>query len=62
MSTIRTPFVLPAGTYYIGDLCYIMSDEDWDEAIDLMYDSNREYIHALHTMKSGAQFVRYHVR
>lgn len=22
---------MPAGKYYVGDLCYVMSDEEWDE-------------------------------
>lgn len=24
---------LPAGTYYVGDLCYVLSDEDYDEIV-----------------------------
>lgn len=23
--------IMPAGTYYIGDLCYALTDEQWDE-------------------------------
>jgi len=25
---------LPAGTYYIGDPCYVIKDEDWMQALD----------------------------
>lgn len=24
---------LPAGTYYVGDLCYILADDDYDEIV-----------------------------
>ena len=27
---------MPAGKYYIGDLCYVMHDE-WEEAVSLMF-------------------------
>ena len=29
---------LPAGCYYIGDLCYIFSDEEWSDVCDKMRD------------------------
>ena len=28
--------MMPAGIYYIGDLCYVMSDERWEELCDLI--------------------------
>lgn len=27
--------MMPAGTYYSGDLCYVMTDEEWDAVEDL---------------------------
>lgn len=27
---------MPAGRYYVGDLCYVM-DDVWDEVCDLMF-------------------------
>lgn len=31
---------LPAGTYYIGDLCYILQDDFWDDVCELYFDKN----------------------
>lgn len=28
---------LPAGTYYVGDLCYVVPDDDWLEFCDRMF-------------------------
>jgi hypothetical protein len=27
--------MMPAGVYYVGDLCYVMKDEEWDQFLDL---------------------------
>ena len=37
--------MMPAGTYYIGDLCYVMTDEEWDAVSDLTknYTEEGEY-------------------
>ena len=32
---------MPAGRYYIGDLCYVMSDEEWDEFCSLTIKDNK---------------------
>jgi len=29
-----TRHIFPAGTYYVGDLCYAVSDDDWSKLID----------------------------
>lgn len=29
--------MLPAGKYYIGDLCYVIHGEDWDKFLDEAY-------------------------
>lgn len=28
---------MPAGRYYIGDLCYVMKDDEWSECVDLFF-------------------------
>jgi len=28
---------VPAGTYYIGDLCYVINDDVWDEVCNAMF-------------------------
>ena len=32
--------IMPAGRYYIGDLCYVMHDE-WDEACGMFFPTNQ---------------------
>ena len=31
---------MPAGTYYVGDLCYVIGDEDWDEVCSVTFEPN----------------------
>lgn len=49
--------MMPAGTYYIGDLCYVMHDE-WDEFCDITtvgYDC----IDGEFNLKDGRRFATY---
>ena len=32
---------MPAGKYYIGDLCYVMSDKEWEEFCSLTIKDNK---------------------
>ena len=41
---------LPAGTYWLGDLCYVLHDE-WDEVCKMYFDSE------LSTGKIGGEFT-----
>lgn len=34
--------MLEAGTYYVGDLCYVFGDDDWDEICGLMFNSEND--------------------
>jgi hypothetical protein len=43
----------PAGKYYIGDLCYVMSDDEWQEVCSLLEDDNDGHL----TLKNGKQFA-----
>lgn len=49
--------MMPAGKYYIGDLCYVMSD-DWDEVCDLTIRDNG-IIDGEFEMKGGRRFAMY---
>lgn len=44
----------PAGKYYVGDLCYVLSDR-WDEFCDLTI-VNREVLDGGFIMKDGTRF------
>lgn len=48
---------MPAGTYYIGDLCYVMHDV-WDEFCNLTIDEHN-VIDGEFTMKDGRRFATY---
>ena len=32
---------MPAGKYYVGDLCYVMSDEEWEEFCSITIVGNK---------------------
>ena len=49
-----------AGTYYIGDLCYVMSPE-WDEVCKLTI-KNHECLEGLFQLTDGRQFFLGHTR
>jgi hypothetical protein len=46
---------LAAGTYYVGDLCYVLGNR-WDEFCDLTIDGN-DIKEGVFTMADGTQFV-----
>lgn len=50
--------MLPAGSYYVGDLCYVMDDDEWDEVVRIVSnaskDSCKEY-----KLSDGRQFAIY---
>ena len=49
--------MMPAGTYYIGDLCYCMHDE-WDEFCELTI-NDRECLDGEFNLKDGRRFATY---
>jgi hypothetical protein len=50
---------MPAGEYYIGDLCYVMHDE-WDEVCGFICDHERgSAIEGEFTLKDGRRFAVY---
>ena len=47
--------LMPAGTYYVGDLCYVLGDR-WDEVCDLIISGN-SCLDGVFTMNDGTQFA-----
>jgi hypothetical protein len=48
---------MPAGTYYIGDLCYVMHPE-WDEFCDITIEGNN-CLGGEFALKDGRKFATY---
>ena len=49
---------MPAGEYYIGDLCYVMDDEEWDEFCSITIDGMK-CIDGEFSLKDGRRFATY---
>ena len=49
--------MMPAGKYYVGDLCYVMHD-CWDEFCDITIKGN-ECLDGEFTLKDGRRFATY---
>lgn len=49
---------LPAGKYFVGDLCYVMHDE-WTEVCDLLFGPNDSLDGGVYKLKDGRQFALY---
>jgi len=50
--------MMPAGEYYIGDLCYVMTSEEWLEVCDLTIQDSR-LIEGEFQLKDGRKFAMY---
>lgn len=50
--------MMPAGSYYVGDLCYVMDDEEWREVCKLTIVGN-ECIEGEFTLPDGRRFAMY---
>lgn len=48
---------MPAGRYYVGDLCYVMHDV-WDEFCDITIDGHR-CLDGVFTLKDGRRFATF---
>jgi len=48
---------MPAGTYYVGDLCYVMNDA-WDEVCGLTI-KGHDCLEGEFTLKDGRRFAMY---
>ena len=47
---------MPAGTYYVGDLCYVMTDEEWDEVCNITIAGN-DCLEGEFEMPDGRRFA-----
>jgi hypothetical protein len=52
--------MMPAGQYYIGDLCYVM-DDVWDEFCDITTDG-QDCLQGKFTLADGREFVTFSTR
>jgi hypothetical protein len=56
--------MMPAGKYYVGDLCYVMSDAEWEEVCSLLFEGRND--HGMNqgefVMKDGRRFASYHTK
>ena len=56
---------MPAGKYYIGDLCYVMHDA-WDEAVSLMFPhvpgQPESEVDGEFTLRDGRRFANFGTR
>ena len=49
---------MPAGRYYVGDLCYVMSDEEWDQFCSITIKGN-DCLDGEFEMPDGRRFATY---
>jgi hypothetical protein len=50
--------MMNAGVYYIGDICYVMTDDEWDEVCELTIQDN-QCVSGEFTLKDGRKFAMY---
>ena len=50
---------MKAGTYYIGDLCYVMTDEEWDEIFGLTFPTPYDMVDGEFELKDGRRVTQY---
>jgi len=50
--------MMQAGKYYVGDLCYVMDDDEWDEVCSIIIQGNK-VIDGEFVLKDGREFAIY---
>lgn len=50
--------MMPAGKYYVGDLCYVMTDAEWDQFCSITIKGN-ECLEGEFQMPDGRRFATY---
>lgn len=50
--------MMPAGRYYIGDLCYVMTDDEWKEFCNITLKDNR-VLDGEFQLPDGRRFATY---
>tara|TARA_Y100000310_G_C20704127_1_gene833266 strand:+ start:11228 stop:11617 length:390 start_codon:yes stop_codon:yes gene_type:complete len=51
--------MLTKGTYYVGDLCYVFSNDEWDEVIATTFGSDGTMLEGEFKLKDGRTFAMY---
>jgi len=56
--------MMTAGRYYVGDLCYVMTDEEWDEVCGLLFEGRSDHgcNEGEFTLKDGRRFATYNTK
>lgn len=56
--------MMPKGRYYVGDLAYVMTDEEWDEVCSLLFEGRSDHgcNEGEFTLKDGRRFVTYNTK
>ena len=49
---------MQAGKYYVGDLCYVLDDDEWDEVCSIIIQGNK-VIDGEFELKDGRKFAIY---
>lgn len=49
---------MPAGKYYVGDLCYVMTDKEWDQFCSITIKGN-QVLDGEFEMPDGRKFATY---
>lgn len=49
-------FTLPSGVYYVGDLCYVMTESEWEYVISM---SDRYGFNGIYCFPDGRHFTIY---
>jgi hypothetical protein len=49
---------MPAGKYYVGDLCYVMTDEEWEEFCGITIDGTK-CLDGEFQLSDGRKFATY---
>lgn len=50
--------MMPAGRYYVGDLCYVMTDKEWDQFCSITIQGNK-CLDGEFEMPDGRKFATY---
>lgn len=50
--------MMPAGRYYVGDLCYVMNDDEWNEICGLTFKGGK-VTNGEFTLNDGRKFAMY---
>ena len=48
---------MKAGRYYIGDLCYILDEKDWQEVCSLTFPFDTDYHKDVANVEIGGKFT-----